>query len=207
MIRFPKAITLFLFAGILMVTANCERAADPYTDQPGLLQGKKVVMLVTEGFHDTETFVPFGYLVHHGAEVTFAGPELGEFTSSSGNATATVNVSVNEVSPHDFDALVIPGGRSPARLREFPEVNAFVQEFALTNRPTAAICHGPQVLISAGLVEGREIAGTNNIIDEITEAGATYRDVEVQIDGNLITSRRPGDVVVFSHQVVQALLN
>ncbi|TVQ71025.1 MAG: type 1 glutamine amidotransferase [Balneolaceae bacterium] len=172
-----------------------------------MLQGKNVAFLITEGFHDGETLFPMGYLINHGANVTVIGVAPGEYTAYNSDVTAVVTRSVNEVSPADFDALVIPGGHSPANLREHEDVISFVRAFVEAGKPTAAICHGPQVLVTAGVIEGRTLTGVGGIEDEITGAGATFEDVEVMVDGNIITSRTPPDLPAFSRQIAQSLLN
>jgi len=203
-----KLRTPALLALLIIFVAGCEgRKAEDLIPEPGLLQGKNVAFLITEGFHDGETMFPMGYLINHGANVTVIGVERGEYTAYNSDVTAIVTRSVNEVSPADFDALVIPGGHSPANLREHEDVITFVRAFVETDKPTAAICHGPQVLVTAGVIEGRTLTGVGGIRDEITGAGATFEDVEVMVDGNIITSRTPPDLPAFSRQIAQSLLN
>jgi protease I len=201
-----KLRTPALLALLIVFAAGCEgRKAEDLVPEPGLLQGKNVAFLITEGFHDGETMFPMGYLINHGANVTVIGVERGEYTAYNSDVTAIVTRSVNEVSPADFDALVIPGGHSPANLREHEDVITFVRAFVETDKPTAAICHGPQVLVTAGVIEGRTLTGVGGIRDEITGAGATFEDVEVMVDGNIITSRTPPDLPAFSRQIAQSL--
>jgi len=201
-----KLRTPALLALLIIFAAGCEgRKAEDLVPEPGLLQGKNVAFLITEGFHDGETMFPMGYLINHGANVTVIGVERGEYTAYNSDVTAIVTRSVNEVSPADFDALVIPGGHSPANLREHEDVISFVRAFVETDKPTAAICHGPQVLVTAGVIEGRTLTGVGGIRDEITGAGATFEDVEVMVDGNIITSRTPPDLPAFSRQIAQSL--
>lgn len=203
--KFQLAVILTL---ILLVTAACnDRKAVDLIGEPGMLQGKNVAFLITEGFHDGETMFPMGYLVNHGANVTVIGVERGEYKAYNSDVTAMVVRSVDEVSPADFDALVIPGGHSPRNLREHENVLSFVRTFVEADKPTAAICHGPQVLVTAGVVSGRTLTGVGRIRDEITEAGAHFEDVEVMVDGNIITSRTPPDLPAFSRQIAQSLLD
>jgi len=203
-----KLRTPALLALLIIFAAACEgRKAHDMIPGTGKLMGNNVAFLITEGFHDGETMFPMGYLMHHGANVTVIGVERGEFTAYNSDMTAVVIRSVIEVSPDDFDALVIPGGHSPANLREHEDVITFVRAFVESGKPTAAICHGPQVLVTAGVIEGRTLTGVSGIEDEITGAGATFVDVEVMVDGNIITSRTPPDLAAFSKQIAESLLN
>ena len=175
---------------------------DP-VDQP--LDGKHVAFLVCEGFHDGETYMPMAYLVNQGAKVSVIGTAPGEVTAYNSDMTAVVQKSVNDVNVEDFDALVIPGGESPANLREDEDVVEFARDFFESGKPVAAICHGPQVLITAGVLEGRRATGFQDIADELRDAGADYEDVEVMEDENLITSRNPDDIPIFSETIAEAL--
>lgn len=198
------SLIFLLFIGL---SAGCgERPAEIHAGEPGPLQGKNIAFLITEGFHDSETMFPMGFLINHGATVTVIGVDKGEYTAYNSDVTARVAYSVRDVSPADFDALVIPGGRSPANLRQNDDVISFVREFVEADKPTAAICHGPQVLVTAGVISGRTLSGTGGIREEITEAGARFEDVEVMVDGNLITSRTPRDIPAFNREIVQALM-
>ena len=197
-----------LLALFVILLAGCEgRKTHDMIPGTGKLMGNNVAFLITEGFHDGETMFPMGYLMSHGANVTVIGVERGEFTAYNSDMTAVVIRSVIEVSPDDFDALVIPGGHSPANLREHEDVITFVRAFVESGKPTAAICHGPQVLVTADVIEGRTLTGVEGIEDEITGAGATFVDVEVMVDGNIITSRTPPDLAPFSKQIAESLLN
>jgi protease I len=203
-----KFRTPALLALLIIFAAGCEgRQAEEMIPEPGLLHGKNVAFLITEGFHDGETMFPMGYLINHGANITVIGVARGEYTAYNSDVTAIVTRTVSEVSPANFDALVIPGGHSPANLREHEDVISFVRSFVETDKPTAAICHGPQVLVTAGVIEGRTLTGVGGIKDEITGAGATFEDVEVMVDGNIITSRTPPDLPAFSRQIAQSLRN
>jgi len=130
----------------------------------------------------------------------------GVYKAYNSDVTVHVQKSVTEVSPGDFHALVIPGGRSPANLREDKAVVEFVKKFFETGKPTAAICHGPQVLVTAGVIGKRTLTGFPEIEGELTAAGGTFKDVEVLVDGNLVTSRIPGDLPAFSRAVEKLLL-
>jgi len=126
-------------------------------------------------------------------------------TAYNSDFTITVERAVRDVSVDDFDALVLPGGEAPSVLREIPEVVEFAEEFFKSGKTVGAICHGPQVLVTAGVLEGRTCTAVGGIKQELEEAGATYVDEELVIDGNLITSRTPRDLAVFSQAIGEAI--
>jgi len=192
---FPIFLLILVLFGTSVFAANTHKE----------LEGKRIAFLITEGFHDGETMFPLGFLQNQGAVITVIGIQPGVYTAYNSDVTAVVEKSVTEVSVADFDALIIPGGHSPANLRENSSVVDFVREFIEANKPVASICHGPQVVIATGIVEGRTLTAVGGVKDEITEAGAIFVDKEVMIDGNLITSRTPPDLPAFSIAVMQAL--
>ncbi len=202
LIRFP----IFSLMLLLFMSGCNQQRAEP-SGEPAPLQGKQVAFLIAEGFHDAETLFPMAYLINHGANVTVIGIEPGTYTAYNSDVNVRVEKAVAELSPDQFDALVIPGGGSPANLREDDGVVSFVRAFVDADKPTAAICHGPQVLVTAGILDGRTITGFEAIEEEITGAGATFEDVEVQVDGNLITSRIPEDLAVFTLQIARSLMD
>ncbi|MDD5557282.1 MAG: DJ-1/PfpI/YhbO family deglycase/protease [bacterium] len=169
------------------------------------LAGKRVAVLIGEGFHDGETVFPIGYLVNRGAQVTVLGIEPGLLKAYNSSLRMAVNRPVSKVGPDDFDALILPGGKGPAVLRENKAAVSFVERFFKTGKPVAAICHGPQVLVTAGVLKGRTSSGVSGIKGEIEACGARYVDREVNVDGNLITSRLPQDLPAFSKAVAEAL--
>ncbi|MGC9453992.1 MAG: type 1 glutamine amidotransferase domain-containing protein [Phycisphaerae bacterium] len=177
-------------------------------DLAGMLQplaGKRVAMLLTEGFQDAEAMSPMEYLGGLGAEVTVVGPVVGSVTAYNSDEQIEVETAVADVSVDDFDALVIPGGHSPENLREHEAAVSFAGEFFRSGKPVAAICHGPQVLVTAGVLEGATVTAYSGIEDELTEAGAEYVDEPVVEYENLITSRLPGDLPQFNAAIADAL--
>lgn len=165
-----------------------------------------VAILVAEGFHDGEAYMPYGYLTNQGIDVTVIGPEIGPVTAYNSDFTIGIERTVNDVSRDEFEALIIPGGKAPSVLREDADIVDFVTEFFEDGKITAAICHGPQVLVTADVLEGRTITGVSSIKEEIEEAGAEYRDEELVIDDNLITSRVPDDLDSFSVAISEAVI-
>jgi len=169
------------------------------------LSGKRVVEVVGQGFQDQEATVPLDFLRKEGAEVVTIGVEEGEARGLHGTVME-IQKSFAEVNPADFDAMVIPGGKSPAFLREFPEAVEFIKIFASSGKPIAAICHGGQLLAAAGLVKGLTMTGYPGIKEEMEKAGANFIDSEVVVDGNFITSRLPADLEAFDAKIKEKLL-
>jgi protease I len=116
-----------------------------------------------------------------------------------------IDQAVADASSEDFDALLIPGGFSPDKLRVDENAVAFVKAFIDGNKPVFAICHAPQLLITADVLRGRTITGYTSIIQDIKNAGATFVDQEVVVDGNLVTSRNPGDLPAFTNACLEKL--
>ncbi len=198
-------LRLFPILGIALLLTACPRAVEDIAEIGEPIARPNVAVLVTEGFHDGEAYIPIGYLTNQGMDITVIGPEIGTVTAYNSEFTITVERAVRDVSVDDFDALVLPGGRAPSALREIPEVVEFAEEFFKSGKTVGAICHGPQVLVTAGVLEGRTCTAVGGIKQELEEAGATYVDEEVVIDGNLITSRTPPDLAVFSQAIGEAI--
>ncbi len=165
---------------------------------------KQVAMVIANNFEDVEATSPKEHLEGLGAEVVLIATEPGTVTGKKG-AALDVQSTFGGVSPDEFDLLVIPGGGAPENLRIHPEAVAFTKRFMDSGRPVAAICHGPQLLISAKSLAGRTLTSVNKIADDIVNAGGNYVDEALVIDGNLITSRVPGDLPVFNQALGEAL--
>ncbi len=169
------------------------------------LAGKHVLFLVADRFQDAETFFPMGYLAAQGASITVAGLAPGTVGAYNSDATIEVETTVAELQIDSFDALVIPGGGSPGNLRQDEDLVRFTAAFFKTGRPVAAICHGPQLLVTAGVMEGLEATCFSGMSRELEEAGARYIDQPLVRDGNLITSRLPEDLAPFSRAIAEAM--
>lgn len=166
----------------------------------------RIAMPVGAGFEDAEFTVPWERLREAGHEVLVMGSRKGEtLEGKRGEATATVQATAEEVSPEDFDALVIPGGFGPDRLRTDAAMVDFVRRFWDTGRPVAAICHGPQLLIEADVVRGATLTSFASVRTDLRNAGATVVDEEVVEDGPLITSRKPADLDAFCEALLKRL--
>ncbi|HAM53208.1 MAG TPA: type 1 glutamine amidotransferase, partial [Nitrospiraceae bacterium] len=116
-----------------------------------------------------------------------------------------VNKTLKDVNPADYDILVLPGGKAPETIRKEKEAIAIVKHFFQTNKPVSAICHGPQTLITAGLLKGRHATCYQSVAPEMRDAGAVYEDKEVVVDGNLVTSRQPADLPAFLRETMKKL--
>ncbi len=176
------------------------------------LTGKHVAVLVTSGVEEVEVTEPVQFLRSNGATVVTITPHRGEHEHGikahrgvEPGATVKADEYLENVDPGDFDALFIPGGQSPDRLRLVPAAVAFVQSFAKANKPIFALCHGPQLLISADLVRGKTVTSWPSLTVDLRNAGANWVDKEVVIDGNLITSRKPEDIPALT-EVMEDLL-
>ena len=164
----------------------------------------RVAMVLAPNYEDVEATSPKEFLEEHGATVTVIGTERGDIVGKKG-ASIPADATFADVRPEDFDMLVIPGGGAPENLRLVDAAVGFTRDFMESGRPVAAICHGPQLLISAKVLGGRTLTSVNKIRDDITNAGGDYVDRDVVVDGNLITSRTPADLPRFNQALVDAL--
>jgi protease I len=170
------------------------------------LAGKRVAILVEDEFEDRELTGPLDTLRAAGAAVTIVGPTRGaSFQGKRGDATVISDIAAGEASMRDFDALVIPGGHAPDKMRLRHAMVDLAREAMEAGKPVAAICHGAQVLISANALRGRTLTCWPSIAIDVKNAGGLYVDKPVVEDGNLITSRKPDDVPMFGDALVRAL--
>src|SRR6188472_3718707 len=159
------------------------------------LSGKRVAMLVEDEFEDLELTGPLNALREAGATVTLIGPTAGaQFSGKRGQAVVTSDIAAGTARMNDFDALVIPGGHAPDKMRMRHAMVDLARDAMETGKPVAAICHGPQVLISANVLRGRTLTCWPSIAIDVKNAGGLYVDKPVVEDGNLITSRKPDDI-------------
>ncbi|MGD2174980.1 MAG: type 1 glutamine amidotransferase domain-containing protein [Candidatus Brocadiaceae bacterium] len=164
----------------------------------------RALILAADGFEDSELLYPFYRLREEGIPVDVAGPERSAIAGKHGYSVE-VDLSFAEVDAGQYDLLVLPGGKGPETVRlDENAVNATRQMFG-AGKVVAAICHGGQVLISAGVLEGRKATCWKGIRDDLKAAGANYSDAEVVVDGNLITSRFPGDLPAFCRAIIQTI--
>ena len=167
---------------------------------------KQVLIIIGPDFEDLELFYPLYRLKEAGFEVTITAPWRGKLSGKHGY-TVEVNKSLEEINPDEYDALVIPGGRGPERIRIFAREQAvrIVQHFMDTGKLVAAICHGPQLLISADRVKGRRLTSYPGISDDIKAAGGIWVNEPVVIDRNLVTARIPDDLPYWMREFIRML--
>lgn len=166
----------------------------------------KVAFVLGDDFEDSEFKVPYDRLREAGHEVTVIGKEAGqEVKGKRGKETFTIERSASEVDPGEFDAVVVPGGYAPDKLRTDEAVVAFVREGFQARKPVAAICHAGSLLIEADVVDGMTLTSWPSIRTDLENAGATWEDREVVEHDNLITSRNPDDLDVFCDTILKRL--
>lgn len=174
------------------------------------LSGKKIAILASNGFEESELFQPLEALKKTGAEVLIVSPEKGKIKGwKHGNWSREINVdiTIDQADESDFDALILPGGViNPDKLRRDPQAVSFVRRFFDNNKLVASICHGPQILIEADVVRGRKMTSFHSIKKDLLNAGANWVDSEVVIDNRLITSRNPEDLNAFNKAVVEEMI-
>ncbi|MFW6161323.1 MAG: type 1 glutamine amidotransferase domain-containing protein [Planctomycetota bacterium] len=164
----------------------------------------KALMLTADGFEDSELYCPYYRLLEEGFDVDVAAPAAGEVTGKHGYGFEA-NLSFADVTPDDYDLLVLPGGKGPETVRLDANAVEATRQIFHAGKPVAAICHGAQVLISAGLLEGKQATCWQGIRDDLNAAGADYSDQEVVVDGTLITSRCPDDLPAFCRELLAAV--
>jgi protease I len=170
------------------------------------LTGKKVAMLVTDGFEQVEMTEPRKALEAAGAAVEIVSPKSGRvkgWQTTDWGDEFEVDVALSAADVGEYDALVLPGGvMNPDKLRTMPEARAFVRAFFDQHKPVAAICHGPWTLVDAGVAEGRRMTSWPSLQTDLKNAGATWVDEEVVVDGTLVTSRKPDDLPAFNRETI-----
>lgn len=168
--------------------------------------GKKIAALVTGMFEDSEYSKPVEAFREKGHSVTNVGVTAGEVVKGKTDGTeVTIDKEVADVAVDDFDALLIPGGYSPDQLRVDENAVRFTGDFVRSGKPVLAICHAGQLLITAQVLKGRKFTGYTSIVQDIKNAGAEFIDREVVVDGNLVSSRNPGDIPAFIRESLKKL--
>lgn len=168
------------------------------------LKGKKVVIFVEDLVEEIELLYPKYRLIEEGAEVKIAGPEVKIFKGKNGYPIKS-DIKFDEVKVDDFDALIIPGGYAPDRIRRNNVAIELTRKFFESGKIVAFICHAGWVPISAGILRNKKVTGFFSIRDDLVNAGAEYVDSEVVIDGNLISSRMPDDLPAFCKAIISVL--
>ena len=161
--------------------------------------------MITDMFQDVEYQQPADSFRKAGHELVHVGLRAGVQVKGEHGAVVTIDRAVRDASADDFDALFIPGGYSPDKLRIDPDAVRVAQEFFSKNKPVFAICHAPQLLITAQVLKGRRVTGWKSIVQDIRNAGAEYVDAEVVVDKNLVSSRKPDDIPAFVREALAML--
>ncbi len=175
----------------------------------GQLQGRKVAFLATDGVEEVELTAPWAALQQAGAELKLVSEKTGEIQAMNHDEKSRkfpVDVEISKVTARDFDALVLPGGvANPDKLRTNKAAVNFVREFMELDKPVAAICHGPWLLVEADAVRGRTITSWPSLETDVKNAGGAWVDKQVQLDQKLLTSRKPDDLPAFCAHLVELL--
>lgn len=169
------------------------------------LQGLRIAYLIGPGFEDLEFWVPYMRLQEEGAEVTIVGLKSNEVYPGKGGLQARSEVSIDQVHPDEFDALVIPGGWAPDKLRRSEAIKSFVSSIYASGKIVGMICHAGLVGISAGIVHGHEATGSEGIKDDLINAGAIWKDLPAFRSKNIVWGRVVADIPDFCRELVQAL--
>lgn len=166
----------------------------------------RILIVATDGFEERELFGPRQILLERGAEVVLASPKLDEIQREVHNKpgkSIRPDITLDQASADDFDALVLPGGvRNPDQLRMNPDAVAIVSAFDRQGKPIAAICHGPWLLVEAELVRDRRVTSWPSVRTDLRNAGANVVDEPAVTDGNIVTSRNPNDVEAFTNALI-----
>ncbi len=169
-----------------------------------MLHNKKVMIFAESFYEDLELWYPKLRLTEEGAKVIVAGTGEKVYRGKNGYPVE-VNGDIKDYKARDFDVVIVPGGYAPDKLRRYKEVLTFVRDIHQQGKVVAAICHGPWVLVSAGILKGKKVTCVNAIKDDVINAGAEYFDKEVIVDNNIITSRKPDDLPAFCREIIKAL--
>ncbi|OLS39233.1 type 1 glutamine amidotransferase domain-containing protein [Bacillus sp. MRMR6] len=169
------------------------------------LEGKKVISLVHHDFEDLELWYPIYRLREEGAVVHLAGEVAGKEYIGKYGVPAQSDYAYYDVKADDYDAILVPGGWAPDKIRRFPEVLSLLQEMNASEKVIGQICHAGWVLISAKILNGKTITSTPGIRDDMENAGATWLDEPVVTDGHLVSSRRPPDLPDYMREFISVL--
>lgn len=173
------------------------------------LTGRKILIIATDGFEQSELEVPRETLSEAGAEVHIAsleGRDITGWDEDDWGDDVSVDLTIGAANEEDYDALILPGGQiNPDVLRTDEDALDLIKAFASAGKPVAAICHAPWLLIEAGLTKGKRITSYTSIETDVRNSGATFVDESVVVDGNIITSRTPDDLADFNAAIIKAL--
>ena len=166
------------------------------------LAGKRVLCFTGDIYEDLELWYPKLRLIEAGAEFVLAGEEAGRKYAGKNGYPCVADIAIDDTDCSQFEALVVPGGFMPDKLRRLPRVLDIVREFYESGKPVAAICHGGWIPISAGIYSGVRVTGSPGIKDDLINAGAIFEDAAVVVDRNSVSSRRPDDLPDFCRALI-----
>ena len=170
------------------------------------ISNSRVLIVATDGFEESELFGPREILLEHGADVKLASPEMKPIQATvhdDPGKTIRPDMTIEQAHADDFDALILPGGvRNPDQLRTNRAAIDLIRAFADSGKPVAAICHGPWLLVEADLLRGKSATSWPSIRTDLKNAGANVVEQAAVTDGNIVTSRKPGDVTAFTEAVI-----
>jgi protease I len=169
------------------------------------LQGKKVIQFVSDDFEDLELWYPVLRLREEGAKVDIVGDEANKKFIGKYGVPIESNLAFNDINPDDYDALLVPGGWSPDKLRRYDKVIEITRAMDKDQKPIGQICHAGWVLISANILKGKKVTSTPGIKDDMMNAGAEWLNEAVVVDGHLISSRRPPDLPDYMREFIKVL--
>ncbi len=173
------------------------------------LNGKRIAILATQGFEQSELLEPKKALEQAGARAEIISPggeTIRGWNENDWGQTVPVDVPLNRAKPDDYDALVLPGGvMNPDKLRQDQTAVSFVRSFFEAGKPVAAICHGPWMLVEADAVRGRRVTSWPSLKTDLRNAGAEWTDEQVVVDNGLVTSRKPADLPAFNRKLVEEI--
>jgi protease I len=169
------------------------------------LKGRKILSLVHHDFEDLELWYPILRLQEEGADVHLAGEHANEKYIGKYGVPATSHYSYSEAKGEDYDAILVPGGWAPDKIRRFPEVLSLIKHMEENKKPIGQICHAGWVLISAKVLEGKKVTSTPGIKDDMENAGAEWYDEPVIVDGHLVSSRRPPDLPDYLRELIKVI--
>ena len=171
------------------------------------LEGKRIAIVATDGFEQSELFEPKQALEDAGAQVDIVSLKSGKikaWNKTDWGESIDVNATIDIADEEDYDALMLPGGvMNPDKLRQEESVVHFVEDFIAHGKPIAAICHGPQVLIETGYLRGKNMTSYGSLRTDMINAGANWMDTEVVVDNGLVTSRKPDDIPAFNKKMIE----
>lgn len=166
----------------------------------------KALIVSADKFEDSELLIPYYRLLEEQIETDIASIKAGTIIGKHGYKVIA-SLSLNQIDPSSYDLVILPGGKAPSALRKNEKLHTLIRQFFGEGKTVAAICHGPQILVSAGVLQGRKATCYKSVAEELKSAGCHYSDQKVVVDRNLITSRIPADLPEFMREIIKKTKN